>query len=109
MWETRRRRRFDLPVASGEARRACLSALSKLSWVLSDEPGDRLLSAEQAPWRLSCCNDIAASAKISVVEVSGGRSTIELDGSMTGRGPIQSVRLPQRLASLQAQIEIEAG
>jgi hypothetical protein len=109
MWETRRRQRFDLPVASGDARRACLAALSKLSWELAGEPGDRQLSAVQAHWRLSCCNDLPAAARISVIERQGGFSTIELGGSMTGRGTIQSVKLPQRLDSLQAQIEIEAG
>lgn len=101
------RRRFELKTSPTDATRACRVALSKLAWEVAAQEDGPGLTGEELPWHLTCLTQ-PARVEIEILARAPAESTIALEGSMRGRGPIQTKHLTDRLASLESQIRLEA-
>jgi hypothetical protein len=100
------RRSFDLMTSPRDVMPACRAALAKLAWEVDERDGD-VLTGRELPWHLSCCTQ-PARVEVEIASRGSSGATVVIEGSMVGRGPIQSRHLAKRLASLETQIRIEA-
>jgi hypothetical protein len=98
---------FELESPMGQSVARCRKALQGLGWEVSLAANGRLVGYEDQV-RLRCMEG-PIQLEVQVLERPRDRSEIVLEASMTGRGPIQSKRLRERIPGLERAIRREIG
>lgn len=93
---------LQLAVPPAEAKAICRRALSTAVWELEEDGADRLVAYEW-PWRINC---LTRPARIEARIVAAGvdRTTLRLDASVGGFGPMPSDHLRNHLDGLIGRI-----
>jgi hypothetical protein len=92
-------------MAGDRAEQACRSAISTLGWRLLEDEGSRLVTKEVTPHVAK----MTWAAKVEVlIQQEGSGSNVELNGSITGMGPIQKNHLKGQIGALKNNIGLAA-
>jgi hypothetical protein len=90
-------------IPADAAERACRHAISEIGWRVLEDDGRRFVAKEITPQATS----FTWSAKVEIlIEGDNSRSTIRLNGSITGMGPIQKGHLKGQVGALKNTIGV---
>lgn len=96
---------LSLDVSYPEAEQACRRAISQLGWRVLDDEGDRLVVKEVTPHVAK----MTWAAKVELlIEHSDLRTVVQLNGSITGMGPVQKNHLKGQVGALKNNIGLAA-
>lgn len=96
---------LELPVQPGAAVRACRAALLQMGWSVLGEDADRI-EAREDPARL-CCRQSPARSECRVGPAELG-SSVAIETTVPGRGPISATHADERQRSLVRRIHHHA-
>lgn len=95
-----------LEISADAAEQACRRAISEMGWRVLEDDGRRLVAKEITPQSIN----FTWSAKVEIlIEEDGSVSAIQLNGSITGMGPIQKGHLKGQVGALKNKIGLAAG
>ena len=103
----RRTETLLLPMSPENARGVCVAEFSSEVWQLAEDGPDHLL-AHEWPWRMNC-QIRPATVSISIETATPRSSSVRLDASAPGFGPIVSRHLTNHLEALTEAISHRAA
>lgn len=96
---------LQLSLSAAASERACRSAISELGWRILEDEGLRIVTKEVTPQSIN----FTWAAKIEVlIEGNDTESRVQLNGSITGMGPVQKGHIRGQVGALKNKIGLVA-